>query len=165
MINLYIRSYQARRWIKLVVLPSFLPIALVVLYDTYLGYTFKNIINRHLLDFLLVIFAIAVSVFGSAMILYKSIKMKKSDEKVENHIIISIFIGLFCSLFFTLLYDEIGPEDKLTPRKIIFCLGLICMTLFLVYRGMQSEEELESLSPPPPSPPPPSSLNTGNKQP
>lgn len=71
MIKLFKRSYHARRWIKLGVLPSFIPIILVVLFDFRLGYTFKNIINRHILDFLLVIFAISVSIFSSAMVLYK----------------------------------------------------------------------------------------------
>ncbi len=145
MFKLYKRSYNARRWIKLGVLPSFLPIVLVVLYDTYLGYTFKNIINRHILDFLLIIFAICVSVFSSAMILYKNTKLKKKEEKVENHILISIAIGLFCSVFFTLLYDEINPDDNLSWRKIIFCLVQIAITFLIIYRGMRTEEELELL--------------------
>lgn len=146
MFKLYKRSYNARRWIKLGVLPSFLPIVLVILYDTYLGYTFKNIINRHLLDFLLIIFALCVSVFSSAMILYKGTKLKEKVEKVENHILLSITIGLFCSVFFTLLYDEISPEDNFSWKKIIFCLVQILMTFLIIYKGMRTEEELELLS-------------------
>lgn len=146
-----------RRWIKLGVVPSFIPIILVVLYDIYLGYNIKNIINRHLLDFLLIIFAIAVSVFSSAMILYKNIKSNNNSEKAENHIMVAMAIGLFCSVFFTLLYDRIKQDDNLTVRKILFCIVQIVITVFLIYKGMQTEAGLESQTT--------SSLNTNNAQP
>ena len=146
MIKLYKRSYHARRWIKFGVLPSFLPIASVVLYDIYLGYTFKNIINRHLLDFLLIIFAITVSVFSSAMILYKRTKSKKNSEKVENHIFFTIIVGFFCSGIFARLYDDIKPDDILSHRKIAFCLFQIIINFVIIHKGMQKEEELEKKS-------------------
>lgn len=144
MINLYKRSYQARRWIKFGVLPSFLPIASVVIYDIYLGYTMKNIINRHILDFLLIVFAITVSVFSSAMILYKI--NKENNEKSENSIGFSILIGFFCSGFFALLYDQINKDDPLSCRKVLFCLLQVAITVFIIYKGMKTEEELENLS-------------------
>lgn len=143
MIKLYRNSYKARRWLKLGVMPSFLPIASVVLYDIYLGYSFKNIVNRHLLDFILVIFAISVSVFSSAMVLYKKTKSQKTTEKIENYIIYAITIGLICTGAFTLLYDQIKPDDNLSTRKSIFCLALIIMNIILVYKGMCTEKELE----------------------
>lgn len=146
MIKLYRNSYKARRWIKLGVLPSFIPIVSVVFYDIYLGYTFKNIINRHLLDFILIIFAISVSVFSSAMILYKKNKIAEKEEKTENHILYAISIGLICTGTFTLLYDQIQPEDNLSLRKIIFCLAQIVLTILLIYKGMCTEKELESIS-------------------
>lgn len=144
MFKLYKRSYQARRWIKFGVLPSFLPIASVVIYDIYLGYTLKNIINRHLLDFLLIIFAISVSVFSSAMILHEI--NKKNNEKSENSIGFSILIGFFCSGFFALLYDQIDKDDPLSFRKVMFCLLQVAITFFIIYNGMKTEEELENIS-------------------
>lgn len=143
MIKLYKGSYNARRWLKFGVLPSFLPIVSVVLYDIYLGYNFKNIINRHLLDFLLIVFAITVSVFSSSMILHK---INKSNEKSENSIGITILIGFFCSGFFALLYDQIDKDDPLSLRKVIFCLFQLAITFFIIYKGMKTEEELENIS-------------------
>lgn len=145
MIELYKRSYQARRWIKYGVLPSFLPIVFVILFDLRLGYTPKNIINRHILDFILVIFAISVSVFSSAIILYKKSKSKKNIEKAENHFLLSILIGLGCALYFALQYDKITPEDPLSLEKIIICIIQIIITYLLIYNGMQNEEKLESM--------------------
>lgn len=145
MIKLFKRSYHVRRWIRLGVLPSFLPIALVVLFDFRLGYTLKNIINRHILDFLLVIFAISVSVFSSAMILYKKSKSMKNTEKAENHIISSVLIGFGCSIYFAIQYDKITPEDTLTLERIIICLIQIIITFLIIYKGMQTEEKLGSM--------------------
>lgn len=145
MIKLFKRSYYARRWIKLGVLPSFLPIALVILFDLRLGYTFKNIINRHILDFLLIIFAIAVSVFSSAMILYKKSKSMKNTEKAENHILFSVFIGLGCAIYFAIQYDEINQEDFLSLERIFICIIQIAITFLLIYKGMQTEEKLGSM--------------------
>lgn len=146
MIKLYKKSYKARRWIKFGVIPSFMPIILVIIYDIFLGYTFKNIINRHLLDFILVVFAVAVSVFSSAIDLHKSINSNENKEKGENYILFSLAVGIWCSAFFTLLYDRLKPEDGLSLRKIIFCFVQITITFLIVYKGMRTENELELLS-------------------
>lgn len=146
MIQLYQNSYKARRWIKFAVIPSFIPIIFVIMYDAILGYNFKNIINRHLIDFILVVFAIAVSVFGTAIDLHKKIKSEKDEEKSENYVLFSLAIGLWCTAFFTFLYDKLKPEDNLSFKKIIFCLVQIGITFIIVYKGMQAENELESLS-------------------
>lgn len=146
MINLYKRSYQARRWIKFAVIPSFIPIALIIVYDAFLGYTIKNIVNRHLIDFILVVFAIAVSAFGSAMDLHKKVKSNSGEEKSENYVLISVVVGLWCCAFFTLLYDKLKPEDSLSFRKIIFCVTQIIITYYIVNKGMHIENDLESLS-------------------
>lgn len=145
MIKLFKRSYYARRWIKLGVLPSFLPILLVVLFDLRLGYTPKNIINRHILDFILIIFAIAVSVFSSSMILYKKSKSMKNTEKAENHLLCSVLIGLVCSIYFAIQYDEINVEDPLSFGRIFICIMQIIITFLLIYKGMQVEEKLGSM--------------------
>lgn len=148
MIKLYKRSYQARRWIKFAVVPSFIPIMFVVIYDTILGYNLKNIVNRHLIDFILVVFAVAVSVFGSAIDLHKKMKSDKDEEKSENYVLFSLAVGLWCTAFFTFLYDKLKPEDSLSFRKIIFCLIQIGVTYLIVYKGMQTENEKEIISQP-----------------
>lgn len=145
MVQLFKRSYHARRWIKLGVLPSYLPIILVILFDLRSGYTIINIINRHILDFLLIIFAIAVSVFSSAMILYKKSKSMKNTEKAENHILYSVLIGLSCSIYFAIQYDEITQEDALSLERIFICIIQIIITFLLIYKGMQTEEKLGTM--------------------
>jgi len=146
MIKLYQSSYKARRWIKFAVIPSFIPIVFVIIYDTILGYNFKNIINRHLIDFILVVFAVAVSVFGTAIDLHKKIRSETDEEKSENYVLFSLAVGLWCTAFFTFLYDKLKPEDNLSFKKIIFCLVQIGITFIIVYKGMQAENELELLS-------------------
>ena len=142
MIDLYKRSYQARRWIKYAVIPSFIPIALIIAYDAYLGYTIKNIVNRHLIDFILVVFAIAVSAFGSAINLHKKVKLNPKDaEKSEDYILISVVVGIWCCAFFTLLYDKLKPEDSLSFRKVMFCVVQIIITYFIVNKGMHIEND------------------------
>lgn len=146
MIKLYKSSYKARRWIKFAVIPSFIPIIFVIIYDIILGYNLKNIVNRHLIDFILVVFAVAVSVFGSAIDLHKKMKPNETNEKSENYVLFSLAVGLWCTAFFTFLYDKLKPEDGLSCRKIIFCIGQIIVTYFIVYKGMQAENELAKLS-------------------
>ncbi len=146
MIKLYKSSYKARRWIKFAVIPSFIPIILVLFYDAILGYNFKNIINRHIIDFILVVFAVSVSLFGTAIDLHKKIKSDKDEEKSENFILFSVIVGLWCTAFFIFLYDKLKPEDNLSLGKIVFCLVQIVITFFVIYKGMQAEMELDLLS-------------------
>lgn len=146
MIKLYKESKQVRRWIKYAVIPSFIPILLIVAYDIILGCTLANIVNRHLIDFILIVFAVAVSVFSSAKTLNKKTNSDIDEEKSDNYILCSILVGGWCTAFFTFLYDKLKPEDSLSLKKIIFCLIQIIITFLITYVGMRTERELEILS-------------------
>lgn len=146
MIKLYKRSYRVRRWIKYAVIPSFIPIFLIIAYDIILGCTLENIVNRHLVDFILVVFAVAVSVYSSAKILNKEVKSDKDEEKSDNYVLFSLLVGGWCTAFFTFLYDKLKAEDSLSFKKILFCLVQIVITNFIIYIGMKAENELELLS-------------------
>ena len=146
MIKLYLKSRQARRWIKYAVLPSFIPIIFIVAYDIILGCTLANIVNKHLVDFILIVFAITVSVYGSAKMLNKKAKSDVDEEKSDNYILCSLLVGAWCTAFFTFLYDKLKPEDSLSNKKILFCFVQIVITIFIVYIGMKTENKSELLS-------------------
>lgn len=69
----------------------------------------------------------------------------KNTEKAENHILLSALIGLGCSIYFAIQYDNITPEDNLSLERIIICIIQIAITLLLIYKGMQTEEKLGSM--------------------
>ena len=146
MIKLYKNSRHVRRWIKHAVIPSFIPILFIVAYDTILGCTLANIVNKHLVDFILIVFAIAVSVYSSAKMLNKKVKSDIDEEKSDNYVLCSLLVGIWCTGFFTFLYDKLKPEDSLSYKKIVFCCVQIIITFFIVYIGMKTENKSETLS-------------------
>lgn len=158
MIKLFKESQQVRLWIKYAVIPSFIPIILIVIYDIILGCTIANIVNKHLVDFLLVVFAITVSVYGAVKELNRKARPEKvsseidgekiDGEKIDNYALCSIAVGVWCTAFFTFLYDKLKPEDNLSFKKIIFCLVQIMITRYIIYIGMQTENALGELSQP-----------------
>lgn len=159
MISLYRKSRQVRRWIKYAVIPSFIPIILIIAYDIILGCTLANIINKHLVDFILIVFAVAVSVFSSAKALNKKVRTDADEEKSDNYVLCSIVVGVWCTAFFTFLYDKLKPEDSLSFKKVLFCFTQIIVTLFIIYIGMKTENKLEQVSQAP------SSVTADNSQP
>lgn len=146
MIKLFRKSRRVRNWIKYAVIPSFVPIMFIVAYDIILGCNLANIVNKHLVDFILIIFAITVSVYGSAKILNKKEKSDIDEEKSDNYVFFSLVVGSWCTGFFTFLYDKLKPEDSLSFKKIIFCFVQIFITIFIIYIGMLIESKLELLS-------------------
>lgn len=158
MIKLYQESRQARYWIKYSVIPSFIPVILIVAYDCILGCDLVNIINRHLVDFILVVFAVVVSVYCSANELKKKMKSDSAEEKSDNYVLFSLLAGIWCTAFFTFFYDRLKPEESLSCEKIGFCFAQIFLTYLVFYFGMKTEKELESL------PKTSSSESTNNKQ-
>lgn len=146
MIKLFHESRQVRRWIKYAVIPSFIPILFIVAYDIILGCTLANIVNKHLVDFILIVFAIAVSVYSSAKILNKKVKSDIDEEKSDNYVLCSLLVGIWCTGFFTFLYDKLKPEDSLSYKKIIFCFVQIIITIFIIYIGMKTENKSEQIS-------------------
>lgn len=145
MFKLYKGSRKVRQWIKYTVIPSFIPIFLIVVYDIILGCTLENIVNKHLVDFILVVFAVTVSVFSSAKTLNKKVSSENDEEKSDNYVLCSLIVGIWCTAFFTFLYDKLKPEDSLSIKKILFCFVQVIITYFIIYKGMQTENELESL--------------------
>ena len=146
MIKLYKNSRQARRWIKYAVIPSFIPILFIVVYGIILGCTLANIVNKHLVDFILIVFSISVSVYSSANMLKKKVRSDIDEERSDNYIFCSLLVGLWCTGFFTFLYDKMKPEDSLSYKKIVFCFVQIIITIFIVYIGMKTENKSETLS-------------------
>lgn len=60
-------SHKKKVWILFTVLPTLSPIFLTIIFDVYYGYTFKQVYTRHVLELILVNFAILVSIFSDAL--------------------------------------------------------------------------------------------------
>lgn len=132
--KIYKRSEKVRIWIKYCVIPSFVPIAISILIDFYMGYTFIQVIKRHCAEGILIFFALAVSILNSA------VSVDKNDEKRRDYIGVSFFGGVCYAIFFVLFYAV--PDGKLFVKIIIY-LSLYLIGFGIIYKGMEVEEVLE----------------------
>lgn len=130
----YTSKEKAWRWIKFGVLPAFIPLILAIIYDIYLEFTFAQIISRHFLDLILIVFTIAVSIIGSAMDLNNNV-----DNKVkEKYAYTSIILCIICFAFYSFLYNkDDGNMIFMTILRISFCLT----TFKIIRNGFKLESE------------------------
>lgn len=132
--NQYTPKERAWRWIKFGVLPSFIPLILAILYDIYLEFNLSQIISRHFLDLILVVFAISVSIIGSAMDLNNSVDGKTKERYAYN----SVILCIICFAFYSFLYNK--DEGNLI-FMIILRIGFCFTALKIVHNGFKLELE------------------------
>lgn len=132
--NQYTPNERAWRWIKFGVLPSFIPLILAIIYDIYLEFTFWQIISRHFLDLILVVFAIAVSIFGSAMDLNNTIGPKTKERYAYN----SFILCMVCFAFYSFLYNK---DDGNMPLMFILRVGFCFTAIKIIHNGFKLELE------------------------
>lgn len=114
---------NANKWLKLVVVPTIFPVTLSYIADIIIGYDSYQILSRHILEIILVIFAIVVSIFGSILN-----KMKTSKNISQDYIINSVGCGIFCMAFYCILYDRVS--------KFSFFILLLLHILFIIITGL-----------------------------
>lgn len=114
---------NANNWLKLVVTPTIFPVLLSYIADVIIGYDFNQILSRHILEIILVIFAIVVSIFGSVLN-----KIKTKPDLSQDYIINSVGCGVFCMAFYCILYDRVS--------KFSFCILLLFHILFIIITGL-----------------------------
>ena len=135
--NKYRPKEKAWRWIKYGVVPSFFPIILAILYDIYLEYTISQIISRHFLDLILIVFAISVSIWGNATDLNNNIDSKKREKYTYT----SVVLCLVCFAFYGFLYNK---DTGNLSFMIILRIGFIISAILIVDNGFHLESEESS---------------------
>lgn len=132
---LYTKSERLKRWRNYGVIPAFFPVGIAVLYDAYLEYTISQIIVRRFPDFILVIFAISVGVFSSALDLERGLEGKAR----EKFIFASALSGIFSCALYSFLYER--AETKAAWWMIVFRIGVVVLSIYIIRAGFNLEEE------------------------
>lgn len=127
----YSNKVRASRWFFYTALPSIFTYMLACIYDLILGFTIIQSLEKHFLEFILMVFAIAISIFGSAM----NIERKITPIMKEIYVGVSVFCCFICLVFYGFLYYPSGSkkENIITILHIVFviialliiCLGII----------------------------------------
>lgn len=131
----YTEKEKAKRWLKLVVAPTIFPVAVSYMYDAIIGFNFVQILSRHILELILVIFALAVSIFGTAMDLDKKI----SNKTKENYAINSAGCGLLCIVAYCCLYER--QFNISFWILLLIYVGLIIISYWAIINGYRLASE------------------------
>lgn len=129
----YTKKERLKRWRNYGVIPAFFPIVFASLCDLYLEYTLAQIISRHFLDFLLVTFAIAVSVFGAAMDLERDL----SGKTRESYIVTSVLLGVISFAAYSFLYERDETENPYA--MIAVRVAFVILAFIIVRKGFAVE--------------------------
>ena len=88
---------RKREWLTWVVIPTLLPVFMMMGMDIYYEYTLRQIVERHILDLFLVIFSVLIGLSNTAL-----------EERIVNDdyssyglfLVFSVFVGsVYCFLY------------------------------------------------------------------
>ncbi len=132
--NTYTRQERLKRWRNFGVIPAFVPTGLSVLFDLYLEYTFQQIISRHFLEFVLIVFAISASVFSAALDCERGL-----DGKIREHFIVSsVALAVLSLTAYAFLYERGTPKKSWVPCA--FRVGFLVAVTIITRVGFRLEE-------------------------
>lgn len=106
----YSNKARAFRWFFYTALPSIFTYMLACIYDLILGFTMIQSLEKHFLEFILMVFAIAISIFGSAM----NIERKITSLMKEIYVGLSVLCCFICLVFYGFLYYSYNQSNKST---------------------------------------------------
>lgn len=133
----YTEEEKAKLWIKLLVIPTISPVAFSYAHDLIVGYSIEQTFERHILELILIIFALAVSIFASSLDLERKISQKLKNE----YAIASVGYGAVCIVIYCCLYNKV--------EGISFCVLLLMhlFFVFIIYKIIKKGYSLESETP------------------
>lgn len=136
----YSNLARALRWIFYTALPSIFTYILACIYDLILGFTILQSISNHFLEFILMIFAISTSIFGSAM----NIERKVSSKIKEIIVGLSVLCCFICLVFYGFLYypSEIRDKKVVHFMQIVFAI----IALFIMCLGFIFELKFDDVN-------------------
>lgn len=132
---MYTTAERLKRWRNYGVIPAFIPVVIATLYDAYLEYTLSQIVVRRFPDFILVVFAISVGVFSSAIDLERGLEGKIR----EKFIAASAVSGILSLALYSFLYEREDP--KATWLKIVFRIVIVLLSIYIIRTGFNVEEK------------------------
>lgn len=129
----YTQKERLKRWRNFGVIPAFIPTGLAVLFDFYLGYTFRQIVSRHFLEFVLIVFAISVSVFSTALDWERGL----DGTSREHFILCSVILMLLSLVVYAFLYERGTPREPWIPN--LFRAGFVVAVIAIIRIGVRLE--------------------------
>ena len=103
----YSEKERIMRWLKYGVFLSFFPLVLGITFDKIAGYNLVQLFSRHALDFLLVVFAVAVNAYSSVQDLENGLKPKDRGKYTEH----AVFNGILVLCVYSYLYQKFDAAE------------------------------------------------------
>lgn len=119
---------RAWRWIFYTAFPSILTYILAIIYDSILGYKIIQSLSNHFLEFILMVFAISFSIWGSAADIERKIRKKTK----EFFVAISVTCCFICLVFYGVLYYISKLENDTTDISLDHNAAIIIRILFVI---------------------------------
>lgn len=145
----YTDRERAWRWIFYTALPSVFTYVLACIYDYILGYTLLQSLSNHFLEFILMVFAISFSIYGSAANIERKIK-KKTKEIYTG---LSVVCCFACLVFYGFLYymSTIDSDESKTPIidsnvALFIRVVFVILATIVIYAGFCFEAKAKESS-------------------
>lgn len=122
----YTNIGRAWRWTYYTTFPSILTYIVACVYDLFLDYTLKQALTRHFLEFILMVFAIAFSLYGLTQ--NKEVILISDSKEVYSNI--STACCILCFIFYG-FFSHPSSKDKpiiVTILYIVFILFACVIT-------------------------------------
>lgn len=132
----YTNIGRAWRWTYYTTFPSILTYVVACFYDLFLDYTFKQALARHFLEFILMVFAIAFSLYGLTQ--NKEINLISDSKEVYSNI--STACCFLCFIFYG-FFSHPSSKDK---PIIMFILYIVFILFACVITGCGFRFELKT---------------------
>lgn len=139
----YTNNQRAWRWVIYTALPSIFTYILAIAYDYILGYKITQSLSNHFLEFILMVFAISFSIYGSAA----NIEQKISKKRKEVFSGISVTCCFACLVFYGFLYYISKQEAEhntitINSNAVIFIrIFFILIATMIIYSGFYFESK------------------------
>lgn len=122
----YTNIGRAWRWTYYTTFPSILTYIVACIYDLFLDYTLKQALIRHFLEFILMVFAIAFSLYGITQ--NKEVSLLSGSKEIYSNI--STACCILCFIFYG-FFSHPSSKDKpviVTILYIVFILFACIIT-------------------------------------
>ena len=129
-------SKKKQKWLYFGVIPTVFPVAVTVVFDLYVGYLFIQVIERHILELMLVVFAILVSVVSEAL----ELRIYKDNKVFIGKM---LFIGLIVISMYSFLYDKDHTSLRFLFLSIMIVVILGFITMKTAFKFYDEEEKID----------------------
>ncbi len=124
---------RAHLWLIFTVSPAFLSYILAVMYDLILGFNFFQALENHILEFIMMVFAISFAILGAIVEPTRTL----NPVKRAKYIGVSIFCCLACIAFYSFLYDP-GKNKSIVVLRILQVVFVI-ISIGIIWYGYKFE--------------------------